>query len=623
MALYVGDLHPDVTESMLFERFSTAGTVSSVRVCRTRQTNQSMGYAYVNYNVKGDAERAMDTLNYETIKGRSMRIMWSHRDPDLRKSNVANVYIKNIDRSIDNQELYDTFLPLGRILSCKIAYDEKGESRGYGFVHFESEESARLAIEQVNGMVLKSKQVFVGKFIPKRVRAKLGDGLKMFNNVFVKNFAKSVDDEQLRAMFEQYGTITSVRVMRSEDGESLGFGFVTFTDPSGANAAVAAMNGFAMDDGQVLYAGAAEKKSVRRKELARQHDIRQFDLHQATNQNNMYVKNLSDSVNEEQLRKFFEKYGTVTSVKVMTDGIRPRGFGFVSLASPEEATRAITELNGKLLENKPLYVALAQTKEQRLLILAAQFKKKLADRSAAAANTLYPPTSTGGYFLPTMAQPQPFFGQTPVVRVKTAPRWAPQILSGRATTINPQMSVVSHGQPQLQQQHQVQQQIMPQQQQHQPQYYYDMNQQQIQQQPHQLQQLQPQPHLYRQPYKTSFRTLVSNNARNYPYPHADDTFIPSPSTQLFSIAPPQTMMPTPPNHRNTILSARMLADATPDEQKQLLGDELFRQIKRTHPHLANKITDKLLENDSSELLHLLDETQELQERIREVVELLR
>lgn len=87
----------------------------------------------------------------------------------------------------------------------------------------------------------------------------------------------------------------------------------------------------------------------------------------------------------------------------MTEGGHSKGFGFVCFSSPEEATKAVTEMNGRIVSAKPLYVALAQRKEERKAILTNQYMQRLATMRALPGPILcsFPPT---GYFLPSLPQ---------------------------------------------------------------------------------------------------------------------------------------------------------------------------------------------------------------------------
>jgi len=83
--------------------------------------------------------------------------------------------------------------------------------------------------------------------------------------------------------------------------------------------------------------------------------------------NKLYVGSLSYRVTDQHLQELFAQYGTVTSAKVITDRYtgQSRGFGFVEMATSEEAQKAITALNGTQHEGRTLVVNEAKPQERR------------------------------------------------------------------------------------------------------------------------------------------------------------------------------------------------------------------------------------------------------------------
>ncbi|XP_063275005.1 polyadenylate-binding protein 4 isoform X1 [Prinia subflava] len=598
-SLYVGDLHPDITEAMLYEKFSPAGPVLSIRVCRDMITRRSLGYAYVNFQQPADAERALDTMNFDVIKGKPIRIMWSQRDPSLRKSGVGNVFIKNLDKSIDNKALYDTFSAFGNILSCKVVCDENG-SKGYAFVHFETQDAADRAIEKMNGMLLNDRKVFVGRFKSRKEReAELGAKAKEFTNVYIKNFGDDMDDERLKELFGKYGKTLSVKVMTDPTGKSKGFGFVSFEKHEEANKAVEEMNGKDIN-GKMLFVGRAQKKAERQAELKRRFEQLKQERLSRYQGVNLYIKNLDDTIDDEKLRKEFSPFGSITSAKVMLEDGRSKGFGFVCFSSPEEATKAVTEMNGRIVGSKPLYVALAQRKEERKAHLTNQYMQRIAGMRALPANTIinqFQPAA-GGYFMPAVPQAQSrptYYAPNQMTQMRPNPRWQqggrPQGFQGMPSAMRqsgprpalrhlaPANAAASRGLPAAAQRVGV---------------------------GTAAQNLAPRP-----PVAAPAPRAVP------PYKYASSVRSPHPGVQ-----PLQAPQPAVHVQGQEPLTASMLAAAPPQEQKQMLGERLFPLIQAMHPSLAGKITGMLLEIDNSELLHMLESPESLRSKVEEAVAVL-
>ncbi|GMJ09784.1 poly(A) binding protein 2, ARABIDOPSIS POLY(A) BINDING 2, POLY(A) BINDING PROTEIN 2 [Hibiscus trionum] len=592
-SLYVGDLDLSVTETQLFEYFSQMGPILTVRVCKDMSTRRSLGYGYVNFGNPQDAARALEHLNFTPLNGKPIRIMFSNRDPSLRKSGAGNIFIKNLDKGIDQKALHDTFYTFGNILSCKIATDSSGQSKGYGFVQFDNEESARKAIENLNGMLLNDKQVYVGPFVRKQERDTSTTKTK-FNNVYVKNLSESLNDEDLKKFFAEFGTITSAVVMRGSDGKSKGFGFINFENSDDAARAVESLNGKKFDDKE-WYVGKAQKKSEREAELKLQFERTMREAADKFQGSNLYIKNLDDSITDEKLKELFTPYGSITSCKVMRDpsGIS-KGSGFVAFSTPEEASQALADMNGKMVISKPLYVAIAQRKEERRARLQAQFSqmRSLAmGPSVAPRMPMYSPSGPGlgqqifyGQGPPTIFPPQPGFGYQQQL--------VPGMRPGGAPMPNYFVPMAQQGQrPNGRRGGAVQQN-------HQP-------------VPLMQQQMLPRGRVYRYP-----------QGRGLP-----DGSMPNVAGGMLSVPYDMGGMPMrDTSHSQPIpigALASALANATPEHQRTMLGENLYPLVEQLESEAAAKVTGMLLEMDQTEVLHLLESPEALKAKVAEAMEVLR
>ena len=81
---------------------------------------------------------------------------------------------------------------------------------------------------------------------------------------------------------------------------------------------------------------------------------------------NIYVGNLDFKVNENDLETLFGEYGEISSVKVIVDKYsgRSKGFGFITMDNPEEASKAVSELQGRTFKSRELVVNEARPRKE-------------------------------------------------------------------------------------------------------------------------------------------------------------------------------------------------------------------------------------------------------------------
>lgn len=625
-SLYVGDLHPEVSEATLYEAFSQAGTVASCRVCRDNVTRKSLGYGYVNFGSVQEAERALEMLNYMSIKGKPCRVMWSQRDPERRKNTASNVFVKGLDPTIDNKALHDTFSIFGNILSCKVSTDDNGKSKGYGFVHYEKEEAAKEAILKVNGMKIADSTVFVGPFIKREERDDTIN--ETFTNLYVRNMPPSWDDAKVAEIFSDFGEVSSSVLLNTDDGKR--FALVNFKQPEAAKAAVEALHKKDMrsemgtekadeapesekkdekeekeekEDGKeeetgdkegetgkeehpehLLYVQRAQTRAERKAALEEERKKRKEAKGEGKGKDKgvrLCIRNIAEEVTAEKLRELMEPFDTILAVILRCDEEtgKNRGVGFVVMSSMEGATKAIEELNGQELEGKALNVAFSERRGRGERADGSTAKGKAEGKGkgggrgkgkgkggkGVAATIIPGPLSP--FQAPPMMRPMGPMPGMPSMPVSGMPGGMPVYPFPQGPRGVPSMP----GMPGMR--------------------------------PFGVPGQMPHPMPHPMPHAMPHRPMM-------PMPGAPGAPMPGMPAPM---PPPAALGP---------FNKEAIEKMPPQQQKQQLGERLYASNFRLRPDLAGKLTGMMLELSNTEILGLLESDEKLKHKIDEAVKIL-
>lgn len=217
VSLYIGDLHQDTTETMLYTIFAACGPIASIKICRDSHTQKSLGYGYVNYQTKEAGDRAINELGYTKILGRECRVSKAitAQIPGGVKNmpKGGNIYIRNLHASVDSKQLWNTFKQYGPVLSCKVATNpHTGVSLCRGYVQYEAADHAQLAIRMGNGMDLNGQEITVDMYLTKGEREQVLQSTKASaqGNLRICGLPPGCSEQDIYDIFEPFGVIHSV-----------------------------------------------------------------------------------------------------------------------------------------------------------------------------------------------------------------------------------------------------------------------------------------------------------------------------------------------------------------------------------------------------------------------------
>jgi splicing factor 3B subunit 4 len=160
--VYIGNLDERVTDQLVWELMLQAGRIQNVHLPKDRVTQIHQGFGFVEFMSEEDADYAAKIMNQIRLYGKPIRVNKASADKQKSIDVGAELFIGNLDAMVDEKALYDTFSRFGTLAQVpKVARDEVGISKGYGFVSYTDFDASDAAIAHMNGQYMMNKEISV------------------------------------------------------------------------------------------------------------------------------------------------------------------------------------------------------------------------------------------------------------------------------------------------------------------------------------------------------------------------------------------------------------------------------------------------------------------------------
>lgn len=344
VTVHVGNIDKGVSDMELKAYFDRVVKVMNLKIIRDMNSQESKGFAFVTLANQQDAENARHALNHEKIGRKEILISFNKKTSGSEADANANVIVKNLDKRVSGRELEKVCSEFGKVLTCKVKDDEEGNSLGYGYVQYDSEESANNCLQRIGGKTLYDKQLIAEKFVPMNRRPTSNQRF----NLYIKQFPDSMNQKQIEDFidekFSKFGKIASRGVFQ-DPKINKHYSFVAFEDADKAKEAQAAMNDYQFPGTEdKLFVDFAQTKFQRRQLLEQQHL-------KSVNETNIYIRSLKKGTTENEIRTVFGKYGPISSICVKENELpglvggdkKVLGYAFINFENAPDARQCMIE----------------------------------------------------------------------------------------------------------------------------------------------------------------------------------------------------------------------------------------------------------------------------------------
>jgi len=325
--VFVTDLPDNASDDSLKTFFQAEAQVYSC-VCLSNM-------AIVHLVGRETTHKAVEKLHGSTYEGKQISVylkknqkikdMQKNREKEFDdKSPSQKIMVRNLTELVMRQDVVDLFADFGSIQECIVLGT-------YGFVHMRGEANCERAINALNG------KSYAGKKLVVHFSDPLADDNKSPEEtikLFVGNLKECAEEDELRSAFEQYGAVAECVVIRNGK-----YGFIHMVHKNDAERAVKNLHRTMVCGSRIRvdFAGGDHSKAY----------------NTAADTVKLFVGNLNCTATEAKLEALFADYGEVVECDIL------KKFGFVHMATREQAENAIAGLHRKQFEGAKLNIQYA------------------------------------------------------------------------------------------------------------------------------------------------------------------------------------------------------------------------------------------------------------------------